>query len=202
MGTANHSVSDQMNDPTAAISIGADATLESLLLATAATDRRAFRALYDRTSRRLYGIAMFMVRQQDAAEDILQDAYVKIWRDASRYDPEKGPALPWLSRVVRNLAIDYLRKNRGTHENIDDVAESLVDLPAPPEDRSALASCIALLSPDHREAISLTYIHGYTHEEMAAKLGLSLGTAKSRVRRGLMQLKALFEAPPPAASSI
>lgn len=202
MGTSRDGARDRASDPTAAIGIGAEDTLEALLLATAAGDRRAFRMLYDRTSRRLYGIALFMVRRKETAEDILQDAFVKVWRDASRYDPEKGPALPWLSRIVRNLAVDYLRRDRGRQENIDDVADTLVDMPPPPEDRTALASCIAQLSPDHREAVSLTYVYGYTHEELAAKLGLSLGTAKSRVRRGLMQLKALFDAPPPAASSV
>lgn len=171
--------------------------LSALLTATAAGDRRAFKALYDATNRRLFGIALLMLRRRDAAEDVLQEAFVRIWTEARRFDPAKGPALPWLSRVVRNLAIDQLRRERGPTEDIADHAEALSEPPAPFADRADLARGLARLAADQREILTLAFVQGLTHEELVDRLGLPLGTAKSRVRRGLLQLRAFLEGSAP-----
>lgn len=175
--------------------------LSTLLTATAAGDRRAFKALYEATNRRLFGIALLMLRRRDAAEDVLQEAYVRVWTEARRYDPAKGPALPWLSRVVRNLAIDYMRRERGPTEDIADHAEALSEPPPPMGDRTDLARGLNRLGADQREILTLAFVQGLTHEELVTRLGLPLGTAKSRVRRGLEQLRAFLESSGPMSAA-
>jgi RNA polymerase sigma-70 factor (ECF subfamily) len=168
--------------------------LSALLTATGAGDRRAFKSLYDATSRRLFGVALLILQRRDAAEDVLQEAYVRVWTQARQFDPARGPALAWLSRIVRNLAIDHMRRERGVSDDIADHAETLA-APSPPiNDRADLNRGLARLRDDQRNILSLAFVHGYTHEELVERLGVPLGTAKSRVRRGLEQLRAYFEA--------
>lgn len=177
---------------------GQPCALAALLVSSAAGDRHAFKALYDATSRRLLGIALLILRRRELAEDVLQEAYVRVWTEARRYDPARGPALPWLSRIVRNLAIDALRRDRGPHEDITDRTELLATPPAPVAERRDLARGLAQLAPEQRESVLLAFLEGYTHEELARRLGVPLGTAKSRVRRGLGQLRAYLLADGPA----
>jgi RNA polymerase sigma-70 factor (ECF subfamily) len=163
-----------------------------MTVATAAGDRRAFRSLYEATSRRMFGAALLVLKDRGAAEEVLQEAYVRVWVEARRYDPERGPVIPWLRRIVLNLAIDHLRRQRGPHEDILEQSETLLDPDFPVDERSELNRGLSRLGADHREALTLTYVHGYTNEELAERLGIPLGTAKSRVRRGLDQLRGFF----------
>lgn len=89
-------------------------------------DRAAFKALYDATSSRLFAIALLLMRRRDAAEDVLQEVYLRVWSRAGLYDPVKGPPMPWLARITRNAAISRIVQNRVPHEDIDDHAEELV----------------------------------------------------------------------------
>lgn len=173
--------------------------LSALLTATGAGDRRAFKSLYDATSRRLFGVALLILQRRDVAEDVLQEAYVRVWTQARQFDPARGPALAWLSRIVRNLAIDHLRRERGVNDDIADHAETLAAPSAPVNDRADLNRGLARLRDDQRNILKLAFVHGYTHEELVERLGVPLGTAKSRVRRGLEQLRAYFEANEAAA---
>lgn len=194
-------MSEYQSPSAAAVAAGASgsatetaaANLSALINATAAGDRRAFRSLYDATSRRLFGIALAILKNRAAAEEVLQDAYVRVWTEARRYDAERGPVLPWLSRIVQNLAIDYLRRHRRPHEDIADQAETLVERDLHLDDRTDLGRGMSRLRADHRQALTLAFVHGYTHEELAEHLGVPLGTAKSRVRRGLEQLRGFLE---------
>jgi RNA polymerase sigma-70 factor (ECF subfamily) len=172
-----------------------DADLAALLAAVGAGDRRALKALYDATSVRLFGVALTILRRHEAAEDVLQEAYVRVWLQARRYDPERGAPLPWLSRIVRNLAIDQLRRERSKTEDIDDHADSLSEPAQPVAERLDLSRGLARLGADQRHALTLAFVHGYTHEELVARLGLPLGTAKSRLRRGLAEMRAQFDGP-------
>jgi RNA polymerase sigma-70 factor (ECF subfamily) len=172
-----------------------DADLAALLTAVGAGDRRALKALYDATSVRLFGIALTILRRRDAAEDVLQEAYVRVWLQARSYDLERGPPLPWLSRIVRNLAIDQLRRERTKAEDIAAHAESLAEPAQPIDERLDLSRSLARIGADQRHALTLAFVHGYTHEELVARLGLPLGTAKSRLRRGLAEMRAHFDAP-------
>jgi RNA polymerase sigma-70 factor (ECF subfamily) len=173
--------------------------LAALLAATGAGDRRAFKPLYDATRRRLFGVAMMILKRQDAAEDVLQEAYVRIWTQARRFDPARGSALAWLSRIVRNLAIDRLRSERISNEDIADHAETLAAPPQPLAERTDLSRGLASLGAAQREILRLAFVQGYTHEELVERLGLPLGTAKSRVRRGIEQMRAYFAVEEPAA---
>jgi RNA polymerase sigma-70 factor (ECF subfamily) len=166
--------------------------LTALTIATAAGDRRAFRALYEATCSRLFGVALLVVKDRSAAEEVLQDAYVRVWVEARRYDPERGHVMPWLRRIVLNLAIDHLRRHRRPHEDIAEQSETLVDPGLPVDQRGELSRRVHRLGPDHREALTLTYVYGYTNEEIAERLGVPLGTVKSRIRRGLSQLREAF----------
>jgi RNA polymerase sigma-70 factor, ECF subfamily len=182
--------------PSAPSSMASPPDLPALLAATGAGDRRAFKALYDATSRRLYGVAMLILKRREAAEDVLQEAYVRIWTQARQFDPERGAALAWLSRIVRNLAIDHIRRERGLADDIADHADTLASPPQPLTERLQLSRGLSRLAPDTREVLSLAFVHGYTHEELVERLGLPLGTAKSRVRRGLEQMRVYLEAQP------
>ena len=170
------------------------ADLAAWLAATGAGDRRAFKALYDATSRRLLTVALTILKRRELAEDVLQEAYVRVWTQARQFDPERGSALAWLSRIVRNLAIDQIRRERGAHDDIADHADTLCASTAPLADRADLNRGLARLHADQRNILRLAFVQGYTHEELVDRLGVPLGTAKSRVRRGLEQLRVYFEA--------
>ena len=178
----------------------AASALAALVMATGAGDRRAFKALYDATSRRLFGVALLILRRREAAEDVLQEAYVRVWTRARQFNPERGPALVWLSHIVRNLAIDRMRRERGVNEDIADYSETLAAPATPLNDRADLSRGLASLAADQRNILKLAFVDGYTHEELVEQLGVPLGTAKSRVRRGLEQLRAFLELSDRAAS--
>jgi len=166
--------------------------LGALLAASGQGDRRAFQQVYQLSSPRLYGIALRMLRQREQAEEVLQEAFVAIWRKASHYQPERGEPLAWMASIVRNRAIDRLRAEKrapNTVATLDDIPEARLaeDLSGLGDD--GLAGCLEQLKADQRGAIILAYYHGLTHEELAAHFDAPLGTVKSWVRRGLIRLK-------------
>ncbi|MGD9538423.1 MAG: sigma-70 family RNA polymerase sigma factor [Alphaproteobacteria bacterium] len=175
--------------------------LAGLLARTAGGDERAFARLYEATSAQLFGIALRIMKERQAAEDVLQDTYVRIWDSASSYTPEKGAALGWMVAILRHRAIDALRKRR-PHLPLDAAPEAaaLADAGADPFDRAAegaaarrLMSCLDELGDQQRQCLMLAYYDGLTQEQLAARLAAPLGTVKSWVRRGLMQLKECLE---------
>ena len=171
---------------------------ERLILATAAGDREAFRVLYDVTSGRLFGIIVRVVRRTDWAEDILQEVYVRIWRHAARYRPERGDPMPWLATIARNGAIDWRRRNAGvgwataTEQDVENAASQeagALDWTDAAEDARALRHCLDELESEPRACIVLAYTEGLTHDELASRLSRPIGTVKSWIRRGLRRLK-------------
>ncbi len=171
----------------------------ALLLGEIAAGREAsFARLYELTSGRLLSVARGIVGgRTDVAEDILQDSFVRVWRWAHRYDPEKGAAYAWLVRIVRNRALtarEQLHRREDGHDEPD--AETLVasdaidpvDRAMRSEDARRVNGCLANLPANHRRSLTLVYFEGLTHSELAARLGVQLGTAKSWVRRGLAQM--------------
>jgi RNA polymerase sigma-70 factor (ECF subfamily) len=168
--------------------------LAVLLAATAAGDCVAFKQLYDATSAKLLGVAMRLLRRRDAAEDALQDAYLRIWSKAGRFDASRGPALPWLAQLVRNASLDHFSRMPRAHDGLADHAEDLLAAPTPIGDRLDLAGALETIGPRQSEAVLLSYLHGYTHEELADRLGVPLGTAKTWVRRGAERLRTHLDA--------
>jgi RNA polymerase sigma-70 factor (ECF subfamily) len=170
--------------------------LALLLGEIAMGNERAFARLYELTGGRLLAIARGIVGRRDIAEDVLQDSFLRVWRWAHRFDPSKGAAYAWLVRVVRNRALSaksVLQRREGGQEALD--AETLVQGGPDPADQAMRSEearrvngCLANLPVNHRRSITLVYFEGLTHSELAERLGVQLGTAKSWVRRGLAQM--------------
>lgn len=174
-----------------------------LLRRVAQGDNVAFAALYDRFSPILYGMAFRMMNDAGEAEDVLQDGFIYIWRRASAFDPSRSSSFAWAVMIVRNKAIDKLRiRQRGErlHERVTSFPELFSDRdeqsalePILRERRAQVQSALSEVSPEQREALQLSYFSELTHEQIAAQLGAPLGTIKARIRRGLLQLRQVFQ---------
>jgi RNA polymerase sigma-70 factor (ECF subfamily) len=172
-----------------------------LLTRVAAGDERALAALYDALSSLAYGLALRIVGNSDAAEDVVQDAFLRIWHRADRYEPERGAARPWVLRVVRNVAIDRLRtadaRSRAETRSQTDVA--LTSVPEQPEETTSrgersrtLRRALAELPAEQRRAIEIAYFEGLSHSEIAERERMPLGTVKTRIRDGVLKLREKF----------
>ncbi|MBL8838421.1 MAG: sigma-70 family RNA polymerase sigma factor [Alphaproteobacteria bacterium] len=171
--------------------------LGRLLGDAAAGDRAAFRAVYDATAPHLLGVALRILRRRDAAEEVVQEAYVSIWQHAGEYRRERGTPIAWMGTIVRNRALDRIRRERATvalddvpgHEDWHDPDPLPDDATATSQEARRLAVCLDALDAKQRRAIVLAYREGLTHDEIARRLPAPLGTVKTWIRRGLMQLK-------------
>ena len=171
----------------------------TLVEAIARGSRLALKRLYDLESRRLYGIALRIVRRPEVAADVLQEAFIQIWQNARSYAPERGAAEAWLTGIVRFRALDAVRKT-GREVLSDDPA--LGDAAQEPDvieridaeaEASALRRCLATLDDVQRRAVVLAFVDGYSHAEIATHIAEPLGTIKSRIRRGLAALRKCLE---------
>ena len=171
----------------------------ALLEATARGSTLALKRLYDLESRRLYGIALRIVRRPDIASDVLQESFLQIWRNARSYTPERGAAQAWLTGIVRFRALDAVRKT-GREVLSDD--PSLGDGAQEPDvlerlgaeaESAALRRCLGALEDVQRRSIVLAFVDGYSHAEIAERLSEPLGTVKSRIRRGLVALRGCLQ---------
>jgi RNA polymerase sigma-70 factor (ECF subfamily) len=176
--------------------------LAALLAATARRDRAAFERLYELTAAKLFGVALRIVRREDWAEDVLQECYVRIWSHAQDYREGLAAPMTWMTSIVRNRCLDWLRRPSVEVPDEDGVlAEAAAsDNPGPLDalersgDAEAIARCLKGLEPKQRQAIALAFHEGLTHSELARHLRQPLGTVKTWVRRGLMRLKDCLEA--------
>lgn len=178
-----------------------DSELMYLLDRIAAQDDSALKALYERTSSKLFGLALRIVRHRDLAEDVLQEAFLSIWRGAGSYRASLSPPMAWMGLIVRSRALDALRKRASdrsdvTNEFDEEMAQTLEgDSPNPmdttqaSEQAFALHQCLGKLDNKQREVVSLAYLRDQSHSELAEQLRLPLGTVKSWIRRGLEQLR-------------
>jgi RNA polymerase sigma-70 factor (ECF subfamily) len=181
--------------------VGAD-PLVALLGACARGDRAAFENLYRQTSAKLFGVALRIVRQEDLAEEVLQDCYIRIWNRAGDYREGLAAPLTWMASIVRNRSLDFVRRPNPEVIDVDgEWIESVAsDAPGPlaaleqSREGSALARCLARLEAKQRQAIVLAFHDGLSHSELAAQLRQPLGTVKTWVRRGLARLKTCLEA--------
>ena len=171
--------------------------LADYLESIAAGDRARFEALYQLTASRLWAVVRRMVVHKQSAEDVLQEAYLTIWRKAHLFDRTAGEALGWMTTVARHRAIAWLRQPGNATRNAcvvlapqSDLEAIAVDAPEP----SVLSNeLLDKLSWEQRESLLLVYLYGLTQEEVSIALNVPLGTIKSRVRRGLIALKDLLD---------
>lgn len=171
---------------------------EELILALRRHEKIAVEALYDMYSSSLYGIIARIITDTNVAEDVLQETFVKIWHSFATYSAEKGRLFTWMVNIARNLAIDKLRskdfknqnKNQELEINVTFIDEQKNTVYKP--ELLGLKDLVQTLKPDQKEILELVYFKGYTHVEAADKLGIPLGTIKTRLRMAILQLRKHF----------
>ncbi len=161
-------------------------------------DVSAFEELYDRHSRIVFALVLRIVRQASTSEEVVQDVFLALWRNAAQYDQSRGPFVPWLLTLARNRALDQLRLKSERQRRREDQADELPPVVTMPdfegsldEERRAkrVRELMASLNPQQKRAIELAYFEGLSHSEIADALKEPLGTVKSWIRTGLLRLK-------------
>jgi len=182
--------------PPAADALPADASDAELLIRVADRDRDAFELLYHRYVRSIFGLALRRLRDRTRAEDAVQETFAAIWRSASSYKPERGPAAPWLYAIARNAIVDRFRSQVDTTAEVPE----LVSGDPGPADRaeSSFVSwrvhrALEELPPREREVVELAYWSGMSQSEVADYLNIPLGTVKTRTRSALARLADVLE---------
>jgi len=174
---------------------------EDLISRVEVNDAEAFAVLYDRHSRAAYSLAYRMMGERQAAEDLVQDAFLKVWRGAGSFRSERGSVRTWLLSIVHNRGIDQLRSlgsRRRTQERIEASAPRFQPSEAFAQSwrnsqRQQVREALKTLPPEQLKVLELAYFSGYTHVEIAELLGLPLGTVKGRMRLGLKKVKDYFD---------
>jgi RNA polymerase sigma-70 factor (ECF subfamily) len=178
---------------------------EALVRRLLRRDVSAFEELYDRHSRLVHALVLRILQQATTAEEIVQDVFLQLWRNASQYDCSRGPFVPWLLTLARNRALDQLRLKSERQRRREEQAEELPSVIAIPDFEGALdekrraarvREVMSSLNPQQKRAIELAYFEGWTHTEIANALNKPLGTVKSWIRNGLLRLKEGLQAVP------
>ncbi|AGE27775.1 sigma-70 family RNA polymerase sigma factor [Pseudomonas poae RE*1-1-14] len=173
--------------------------LRPLLAQCALGNRQAFETLYRSVSPRLHGVAYRFMGRSDLAEEVLQEAFVRIWYNASRYEPHLAAPMTWMVNITRNLAIDHLRKRReqpladGQQDALLDDSPSAHDQLDSERNARALNRCLDTLDGMQRQSITMAYFRGLSCSELAEHLAAPLGSVKSWIRRGMERLRRCLE---------
>jgi RNA polymerase sigma-70 factor, ECF subfamily len=176
-----------------------DITEEELVSALKSNDRDSVGILYDRYSAFLYGMIYKIVHREEIAEDLLQELFVKIWKNIDSYDSRKAKLVTWMANIARNLSIDKIRskeyKNALQNHDIDDFVNIIEDSSSGsfnPE-HIGVREMLDSLGNDARILIDLVYFQGYTQADAAEKLGIPLGTVKTRIRSAINRLREIYK---------
>ncbi len=175
--------------------------LPDLVARMAAADEQALSVFYDLTLGKVYALALRICRRPEAAEDVVAEVYLQVWRQAGDYSPARGAVLAWLLTVCRSRALDALRRRdpAQTHPDPDLLRVCDPAGPAPPdlleslEAGAALHAALRTLSEAQRQILALAFFRDLTHQEIALRLGLPLGTVKSHIRRAQIALRSAME---------
>ncbi|GAB4033976.1 RNA polymerase sigma factor [Spirosoma gilvum] len=171
---------------------------DELVAALKLRSQKAYSALYDKYAPTLLGIICRVVKNTDDAENLLQDTFVKVWKNIDSYDAGKGRLFTWLLNIARNTAINFLRSQRSFEQtDIQTIADGVYTERNTLSDvlnisHIGLGDTVSRLDPKLRQMIDLIYFEGYTQQEVADKLNMPLGTVKTRTRMALQQLKDVF----------
>ena len=161
-------------------------------------DVTAFEELYDRHSRIVFALVFRILQQASTSEEVVQDVFLQLWRNAAQYDESRGPFVPWLLTLARNHALDQLRLKSERQRRREDQTEELPPVVTIPDFESSLdeqrrakrvRELMNSLNPQQKRAIELAYFEGLSHSEIANTLKEPLGTVKSWIRNGLLRLK-------------
>jgi RNA polymerase sigma factor (sigma-70 family) len=169
---------------------------EELVAGLQRNERTAFEFLYDHYSGALFNIILKTLRDEERAADVLQESFLKIWKNIASYNPEKGRLFTWILNIARNGAIDAARVE-GRKPVMDEIDDRLAKIEpdmseGEQQTRSEMKAIVNMLRPERKILIDMAYFQGYTHEEIANELGIPLGTVKSRIRTALQELKQYF----------
>ena len=170
--------------------------LQTLLSECARRNQAAFEQLYELVSPRLFSLCQYMLRRTDLAEDMIQETFVQIWRDAGKFDPHRARAMTWMAVIARHRCLDLLRRRRPEEAVDEDLLSAQADSdPGPLEltlqwsDRYTLGHCLHQLNPRQRVCITMAFYRGFTHQQVSDHLSTPIGSVKSWIRRGLERLK-------------
>ena len=175
--------------------------LRASISAVAKGDKDALRTLFDRTSAKLFGVCLRILKDRQEAEDALQDVYVSVWHRAESFDPARASVISWLATIARNRAIDRLRSSRSRGDSVgmdaalevaDEAPDALARVIADQESER-LHTCMADLEERARRTIRAAFFDGLAYSQLASDAGVPLGTMKSWIRRGLQQLRKCLE---------
>ncbi len=170
---------------------------EELVISLKMNQRTAFEYLYDNYSAALFGIISRIIKDEEKAADVMQDVFLKIWRKIGEYEPGKASLYTWMMNIARNASIDLYRKEKDKHMIDIEEQVSVVDRGNQEHidvNTIDLRGLVDKLKPERKVLLDLVYLQGYTQQEAAEKLNIPLGTAKSRIRTALQDLKLYFTA--------
>lgn len=176
-------------------------TLRELLARIVARDSEALGALFNETGGRLLALANAILRSREDAEEVVCDSFTQVWNDAHRFDPVRASVMGWLTVICRSRALDKRRQRRNparvvdiaSAQELEDPQPLPVDLLSLLEQGTRVRQALADLPPERREIIAMAFLEGLSHQEIAERTNLALGTVKSHVRRGLLQLREALE---------
>ena len=173
--------------------------LAELFARVARQDRAAFSELYDQLSPLVYGLALRTTKAPALAEEVTQEVFLQVWRQADRFDPSRGSAKSWVATLAHRRAVDTVRRSQAAIDREDalpkdpsppDVSEEIIEL----DERARVREAVGRLTELQRQVIEMAYFGGLTYREVAEKLDAPLGTVKTRMRDGLMRMRSIMEA--------
>jgi RNA polymerase sigma-70 factor (ECF subfamily) len=172
------------------------AELSSLLASVARRDEAAFERLYEATSAKLFGVVLRILKRQDLTEEILHDAYVKIWNSAGHFDPNLSSPITWMVSIARNRAIDVVRKRSEISIEEESAGMDLAsDTPDPlaredmTEELQRILDCIGRLEPERQRLVLLAYYNGWSREQLSRKFDTPLNTVRTWLRRSMVEIR-------------
>lgn len=175
--------------------------LANLIAQVAQGDQSCFADLYDAVAPRVHGLARRVVRNPTLAEEVTQEVFLQVWREASRFDPDKGSALAWLLTITHRRAVDRVRSEQAQSDRLlryesqqsATPYDSTVEQVTLRSEATRVRRALEVVGEPHRSTLELVYLDGLTHSEVAARTGVPLGTAKTRIRDGVRKVRKVME---------